>query len=320
MAGDEALELELDPGELVTPQVVASLLPDPARVPFLSQMEEGPDATLKSPPSTAIEVLNLTRQDDVNLLELEECLSRDAAVSIALLKVANAANQGPGPRVSRLSDAIVRLGLQEVQGIAIGTSALGSFDVRDKVVRDVVTHGTEVAFVARHLAYERLEVAAEEAFCCGMLHDLGKAMLVQADRDSYLRMLSEAALEPDATHLLERERYGVDHGEVGGWLLQRWDMPPVCAAATTAHHRADRLHEPPVSASLQLLVATIRLADQLTYLLSRHDRAPRADLDRLAAGEAATQLALSRRDLERLWDELIGVLMRAGKIWVFRGI
>ena len=64
---------------------------------------------------------------------------------------------------------------------------------------------------------------------------------------------------------LERAAFGIDHAELGGELMGRWNLPPDVVAAICNHHSLEAV--PPY----QRLIATVQIGDILGHLLFGED-------------------------------------------------
>src|SRR5439155_18823609 len=75
----------------------------------------------------------------------------------------------------------------------------------------------------------------DEAFTAGLLHDVGRLLLAMRFREDYWRAVGGAA-ETDAVERLETQHLAVDHAEVGGWILEAWNLPPAIVEGVAQHH------------------------------------------------------------------------------------
>jgi len=178
-------------------------------------------------------------------------LRRDAALAAHLLRVANSAlYRGPSAIVS-LQQAVSRLGMERVRDVALAI-ACGTrvFAVRGfaKEVRAELRHALGTAEFAQRLA-RGLRLNVEEAFLAGLLHDVGRVVLldlaVALDRRLQTRAPREALLGLT----------GAGHERVGGLLATRWELSPRVVAAITSHHEPDGTP----------LAAVVHLADRLAH-------------------------------------------------------
>ncbi len=125
-------------------------------------------------------------------------------------------------------------------------------------------HSTNVAQIARDLVlFETKDRAlASQALAAGLLHDLGKVVLVTNFADLYGRVYSLARKQPVPLWEIEKEMFGATHGEVGACLVGMWNMPSAIVDATAMHH------EPPLGEGEQLTpLAAVHIANVLEHQL-----------------------------------------------------
>ena len=74
------------------------------------------------------------------------------------------------------------------------------------------------------------------AFTAGLLHDIGKLVLTEILGTTYSQLAEELGSRYPYALEIERKLAGVEHCEVGGRLLERWNVPEPVVAATRNHH------------------------------------------------------------------------------------
>jgi hypothetical protein len=148
----------------------------------------------------------------------------------------------------------------------------------------------------------RNESAAPAAYSTGLLHDLGKLLLLQTEDASYEELLSKSS-SPDETHLRERELLGYDHAVLAGHTLKQWGLPDPIPRIVAWHHQPSRAYEE--GGEVGVTVALLRVADQLEPMLRRVEPPPgAAKLKRLCDGPDFSSAGIGARQLEGLWREL----------------
>jgi putative nucleotidyltransferase with HDIG domain len=156
--------------------------------PLLAAVRTVLDEAAPSFPWFANEVLEAAEKPDVEIAEMTKLVSRDPLIAAQVLKVANSAQYSRGTKVADLRDAINRVGLREVAGIAAIASAqaLMSPSLRwvvgeyPGVWRRVWTHAIATSIAtAGWLASNLGGVRAPSAFLGGLLHDVGKMVALQ---------------------------------------------------------------------------------------------------------------------------------------------
>jgi two-component system, cell cycle response regulator len=184
---------------------------------------------LPSPSGVALRLIELTRKEDVSIEEIARAMQADPALSGRLIKFANSAINGPRRPVVSVFDAIQRIGIGAVRQLVLGFSVLGSnrtgscggFDYPRFWSRSLAT-----AIAAGALCLRVRVVAAEEAFTCGLLADVGSLALATLYPAEYARLLEAQRDAPrSAREQAERGAFDVDHRELGAALLEDWGLP-----------------------------------------------------------------------------------------------
>ena len=214
-------------------------------------------------PTIVQEVLDITHNKKASARDLTNIIENDPALTTKILSVANSAYYGFVKKVATISHAVVVLGFQEIQNIALGMSVVKLFGRRGtEFTEKLWSHSFAVGVATRMLAnFLRLKVDGKY-FVGGLLHDIGKIFLCQYVPDVFDYLL--ATLYDDENiytyHALERRYCGITHAEIGGQLLNTWMFPQDITGAV-AHH-----HGPQISGEDDTFVALVHLADILCTL------------------------------------------------------
>jgi putative nucleotidyltransferase with HDIG domain len=182
-------------------------------------------------------IVALIDSDTAGARRLVELIERDQSLTAKLLRLANSAFFGQSRRVSTVPRAILLLGFSTVRNLALGVKvweALGG-DVTRRRLEELWAHAVTVAVCAKAMAGRLRACDPDEAFTAGLLHDVGRLVIAVRFRDMYWDTVGGAS-EAEAVEARERETFGVDHAEVGGWLLEAWALPPIIVEAVRQHH------------------------------------------------------------------------------------
>lgn len=222
-------------------------------------------------PASAERLLSAADDPDVNIRKLAPIVAQDQALTARILKVANSAFYGFPQQVTTVSQAMVILGLQSVRNIALSVALLSMQQEEDGVRRGRLEqlwwHAIAVASAARKLAAGTRRIHPEQAFVSGLLHDVGKVVLVKGLGEEYERLLERAEAGAAPLHVLEREALGTDHAAVGQALCAYWNIPPALTHIVAAHHGPVAGEEDPLSAEGdELLLRTVRSANALAKI------------------------------------------------------
>jgi putative nucleotidyltransferase with HDIG domain len=216
--------------------------------------------------------------------ELAREVKMEPALAAQVLRAANAARDASAP-TANLETACARLGEDALCNFLSQGRAGMKVKYEAEVLRD---HSRRCAAAARLLAEKTGVLDPEEAYTVGLLHDLGEALLhtLFPDEMEQIVWLGIAGGRTDR----ERAAFGVDHGQVGQWVLDACGVPSELAFAVQAHHEAVRS-----SAPMTLL---LQVADAIADAL---DSCELAGLDALGT-DCLAPLGLNRADLARIHE------------------
>ena len=197
---------------------------------------------LTSLPAVACRLLELLSDEDVALKELCSVIEQDPGLTARIVGIANSAYFARVRAVAGVEEATRVLGLNMVQGLAIGIALAQPFDVRrcpEFAVDRYWYRALRAAALAARLG-PLTDLDDEQRrflYLAGLVHNIGQLALVHAlpgEMSDVFRQWVETP-EPGLCRL-ERDLLGIDEIEAGAILALRWHLPdPV--AAVIAHRR-----------------------------------------------------------------------------------
>lgn len=199
---------------------------------------------------------NSSARDIIRVIQLDPVLTGKA------LKLVNSAFFGLNTPVSSLSRAVILLGLATVKNLAISCSVMSSFKFNDRICRltseDFWKYSMGVAAMCQIIARYRRESKQEieDYFLAGMLHNIGKAFLVQCYPEEYNLAIEIAALNYIPIQEGEEEVFGISHQQVGERLAKKWKLPSMIVDSILYYlipESSTDKHTPVVSAASFLL-------------------------------------------------------------------
>jgi putative nucleotidyltransferase with HDIG domain len=191
-------------------------------------------------PTVLARILQLVDAESASGKELIKVIENDQALTGKMLRLANSAFFGQTRKVATIPRAVVLLGFSTVRNLALGVKvwdALGTGIARNRL-DELWAHAVTVAVAAKAIAAKLRAGDPDEAFTAGLLHDVGRLVLAMRFREEYWRAVGGAS-EAEAVERTEALEFGVDHTEVGGWILEAWNLPPSIVEAVRVHHAAE---------------------------------------------------------------------------------
>jgi HD-like signal output (HDOD) protein len=222
---------------------------------------------LPTMPEVLLKLNEVIANSDASAADVAKVVSKDPAVSTNILRIVNSAYYGLQVRVSSVSLAVSVMGFNMTKKVALKAAVFSSFGKR----REKIQHFDPLSFW-RHAIYTGVaartlaahadafgDVHPEDIYIAGLLHDIGKIILMEKAAPRYLAMLRRAVQEQRSETAVEAEVFGFTHADVGSVLAIKWSLPEDLAIAIRYHHSPSR---DPFHRSLSSL---IHLADQLAW-------------------------------------------------------
>lgn len=247
------------------PESLESLRPliDPERLNTLI------DKRLRVRPfSDAIQnVMRITAYEHCSIGDIGDALMRDPALSIRILTLANSSAYSRGQQVSTVKDAVMRIGIREVRSVLMTLDVLEHF-------RGAVSEHLDAHLFCEHLIATGLFAAALTRECSapqaddymlwGMLHDVGRLILIESLPKQYAKALQAAEQLNVPLHTVESKLLHCDHCDIGRQALEHWGFPKGFAIPIANHHRSlNDVRELPLEQARA--AATISLANRLSH-------------------------------------------------------
>lgn len=253
------------------------------------------ETSLPPSPASIMRIAKLLNDENSSARKVTDAVSYEPMLVAQILRIANSPIYGLEKTVTLIQTAINTIGNERLQEIVMMGLASSTFakQIRASVVaRKIWEHSLAVALVARELS-KRLQLkGTEEAFTCGLLHDIGKLILFSHDFQEFSMLLGEN--DEDKMLYNERQQYGYDHAQVGSLVARRWGLQEeVCD--TICYH-----HNPTMSPYPMVVAHVVEVADIMANIKGYGLRSE--DESKLAASASVMKLGLSPEDLENIWN------------------
>jgi putative nucleotidyltransferase with HDIG domain len=237
------------------------MIQDKSRTINITDLKEIP--TIPVVVARAVGVINNPRSSAKDLTDL---IINDQVLAAKILKVANSAYYGLPSKVNNLNRAITLIGFNEVKRMIMPILLLDTFKgfKNNKFFSSQMfwTHSLAVA-AASEILTERIKAPYDmgEARVAGLLHDIGRLIIVQYFPNEFESIMSEVELGIKV-RMAEFSILGVDHGEVGAQVTEAWNLPKSLVNVIRYHHDCTECPE-----NHKLLAEIVRVGDYLSYQL-----------------------------------------------------
>jgi putative nucleotidyltransferase with HDIG domain len=248
-------------------------------------------------PSVVAKVMQILNDPYSSASDLTEIISIDQAMTFRILKMANSAFYGFPRAVATVTESIVLLGFATVRNLIL-TTMMFNFDQmwaeknRAKPgfkkshfnQRQIWKHSVATAIMTRQLLTSQAMGHLEHVgFLAGLMHDVGKILFYHYFHDQYFEVLNKKPDDGRALSRLETEMIGAHHGQVGGWIVDRWNLPEEIVTPIIFHHFPEEAKE----------------KKELTNVVYIANRMAHATLDETFRGDQA-----SREGAAQWWNQL----------------
>ncbi len=199
------------------------------------------DNKLPSFPQAVARLLKASKDKTASLADLSKIVETDPGISVKVLEIVNSAMYGLGRKITSLSEAVVFLGLDEINKIAIGMTIFEKmFKTGDAKLFNRLhfwRHCISVAVLSMEIAREIKYSNPEEAYIAGLLHDVGKIFLDTRGKNNYGNFIQELSTSTDLIIEKERTLIGLGHDDVGAFFCSRWKLPEKLSLPIKYHHQ-----------------------------------------------------------------------------------
>lgn len=189
-------------------------------------------------PENILELQNLCSRKDSTIDAISSKISQDPSLTADVIKLSNSAGFVPGKRIMTIKDAVKIIGLKNLNLILTASAAKTILQNKYKKFEAIWEHCIRVAYYSTLIAKSKLPgPIADSAFTAGLLHDIGKIVLMSAD-DKIIHTISEITRNKQlrSSSILEEISVGISHAEIGGLIAEKWNFPSHLKLAIENHH------------------------------------------------------------------------------------
>jgi putative nucleotidyltransferase with HDIG domain len=194
-------------------------------------------SALPTIPSVLKHISSIIEKPDISLNEISDFISSDPALTTKILKMINSAVYGFPGRISSVSHATVLLGLNVIKGLLIGASV---FELMQQSMQGLWEHSFDCAITSKLIAQRKNIKEPEEVYAAGLLHDIGKVILILEFPEDYQKAIHNANQQGISIFESEKNQFVENHANVGSWLAEKWRFPNNLIESIKYHHAPHR--------------------------------------------------------------------------------
>jgi len=213
-------------------------------------------------PAAVMELLRSVDADDIGIAVLAQKVSHDPALTAKTLRLANSSLYGLQVKLTTVQQAITYLGFQTTRSLIKAVAVTRCFADRgcagfnqEAFWRHSIASAICAKLLARHARFNQ-----DYAFTAGLLHDIGRLVLVGGFPRHYEQVLLRRREQDVVLLQAEREVLGIDHVEAGLALAEHWHFSDTMRLAIGGHHA-------PEQAGAGYLATIVHVADAIAHAL-----------------------------------------------------
>lgn len=214
-------------------------------------------------PVTVTRLMQVTGNPECSVKDIVETIHSDQSLCLTVLKIANSVLFGRPRKVDSIKMAVVTLGFNEVQRIALAKALINSFGKlaeHHKILVDRFWQHSFVCGMAAGVIARDQGIIPDIAFMGGLIHDIGKLIMLETFADDYAPERWMTSLSEEQMLRDELRMFSFTHDMLGGQLLRKWFFPENLISAVANHH-----HPEEAAGGEEGFAHVIQLADVLSF-------------------------------------------------------
>ena len=215
--------------------------------------------------SAAQKAFQLATDPKADARDFIEVIESDEGLSARVLKIANSVYFDRGKKSTTIEQSVVVIGINELRSLLNATTLSEIFPSRHPVRPQLWANDLGTAIISKSLSQRIAPSKVDLAFLGGLMHDIGKLLLVQKTGDDYTRVIKRVELDGVDFCVAEEEVFPFNHTQVGRLIGERWNFSGELLSILGSHHHSwetiqDRYGH-------HSLVSVVKAADTICHAL-----------------------------------------------------
>jgi putative nucleotidyltransferase with HDIG domain len=240
--------------------------------------EQALDALRRLPPLSAVAIqMQLPAGKEMELPQVAEMITADAALSADVLRLVNSPLFGTRRPATGILHAVALLGMSRVMTLVV-TAALRSFASPahgTAALNRCWRHNLACGLICEKLA-NAVDLDPDVAYTAGLLHDIGRCGMLGVWTVRYGKLLDSSAADAQAILAAEEQEIGIAHTAAGAFLLETWRLPGTLVEVAQLHHDPAR---PDIADLVGLVHCACGLSDRLGFAVAGTGGRPLPPMD-----------------------------------------
>ncbi len=235
-------------------------------------------------PNIYTQLVSEMQSETASIQKIAGLIRQDVATTAKVLQMINSAFFGLSTRVENPLQAVNLLGLDTIRSLVLTAGVFSQFEdpgIPGTSLDSIYEHSLAVGAGARNFAnaFGMNRKQAEDALTAGMLHDVGKLILMTNFQQEVRQIVKLMQAENLTLFAAESRVLGVTHCEVGAHLLSLWGLSDQILEAVALHDSPNQAACPTTN-----ILAAVHLANAIDHdqkMVERNPKFTHADCDYL---------------------------------------
>lgn len=214
---------------------------------------------LPSIPSVFAELQHVLQNEDASAEDVAKVIERDISMTAKLLQLVNSSFFGLFQKVESPARAVKLLGFDTIKILVLGVQIFSEIKTNSAGISAdfLQEHSMMVAQCSKKIALETTDdkEVINNCFLAGMLHDIGRLLLISQMSATYLPLLESVKADETKLTAEESNTFNATHCDIGAYLIGLWGFNGDILEAIAYHNNLSTYSGESFSAALAVHVA-----------------------------------------------------------------
>jgi putative nucleotidyltransferase with HDIG domain len=191
-------------------------------------------------PTIYFKVNKLLQDKEASIENVAHVIEIDQAMSSGVLRLVNSAFYGLRSRTNSVSHAVMVMGFNAIKNAIVSVAIFDTLSIKDRYpnfnITDFWRHSVSVAVLSKQLAEKSRLVSPDDAFMAGLLHDIGKIIMLTHFKEDFGKVWETVQKTKCSFNDAEMKVASIDHVQIGSYLARKWQLPEYVIQAISSHH------------------------------------------------------------------------------------
>jgi len=192
--------------------------------------------SIPSMPASARQAFELSMDPHAEARDFVALIQSDEALTARILKISNSVFYDRGGICRTIEEGVLKIGLNELRKLLHASTLADVFPSNSPFRSSLWAHDVGVAICAVVVASKVAPRISEVAFLTGLMHDIGKLLMLQRSPELYLKVIEQVERKSRTFIEAELEVFPFTHSDVGELIAEKWNFSEELRRAIKAHH------------------------------------------------------------------------------------